>query len=108
MLPHPTNNSENLIIISLAFRAAGISTPSALSKLTLADYDGLGVVDVNERKKLFYLVQRIKMAVRESETTQQSKAQQSKVGESSCKQKYPSYMASLLLTLPPLSLVAAG
>ncbi|GMI11912.1 hypothetical protein TrVE_jg12532 [Triparma verrucosa] len=51
---------------SAAFRAAGITTPSALSKLTLADYDRLGVVDVNERKKLFYLVQRIKMAVRES------------------------------------------
>lgn len=27
-------------------------------QLTLADYDRLGVVDVNERKKLFYLVQR--------------------------------------------------
>ncbi|GMH70003.1 hypothetical protein TrLO_g14456 [Triparma laevis f. longispina] len=54
---------------SAAFRAAGITTPSALSKLTLADYDRLGVVDVNERKKLFYLVQRIKMAVRESEGT---------------------------------------
>ena len=55
---------------SSAFRAAGISTPSALSKLTLADYDNLGVVDVNDRKKLFYLVQRIKMAVRESEKSE--------------------------------------
>ena len=47
-----------------SFRAKGITTPQKLSRLTLADYDSLGVKEVGDRKKLFYLVQRIRMAVK--------------------------------------------
>jgi len=49
-----------------SFRNAGINTPGALAKLELGQYEDLGVVDATDRKKLFYLVQRIKMAVDEN------------------------------------------
>ena len=45
-----------------AFRAAGIVTPAALAELDLAHYEALGISDPADRRKLFYLVQRIKMA----------------------------------------------
>mmetsp|Transcript_27178 Transcript_27178/g.41330 ORF Transcript_27178/g.41330 Transcript_27178/m.41330 type:complete len:132 (-) Transcript_27178:67-462(-) len=45
-----------------AFKAAGIVTPAALAELDLAHYEALGVKDPTDRRKLFYLVQRIKMA----------------------------------------------
>jgi len=45
-----------------AFKAAGIVTPAALAELDLAFYEALGVEDPADRRKLFYLVQRIKMA----------------------------------------------
>jgi len=45
-----------------AFQAAGIVTPAALAELDLAHYEALGVKDPTDRRKLFYLVQRIKMA----------------------------------------------
>jgi kinesin family protein 2/24 len=45
-----------------AFRAAGIVTPAALAELDLAHYEALGISDAGDRRKLFYLVQRIKMA----------------------------------------------
>ena len=50
-----------------SFRSRHITTPQKLSLLTLADYDALGVKEVGDRKKLFYLVQRIRMAVKEGE-----------------------------------------
>eukprot|EP00978_Attheya_sp_CCMP212_P018911 scaffold52289_cov51-Attheya_sp.AAC.6 len=50
-----------------SFQAAGIVTPSALAKLELVHYEALGVKEPNDRKKLFYLVQRIKMAVDEDD-----------------------------------------
>mmetsp|Transcript_20916 Transcript_20916/g.47485 ORF Transcript_20916/g.47485 Transcript_20916/m.47485 type:complete len:1287 (-) Transcript_20916:30-3890(-) len=46
------------------FKATGIDTPSALAGLSLSDYDELGVEDQDSRAKLFYLVQRIRLAVR--------------------------------------------
>ncbi|KAI2504390.1 hypothetical protein MHU86_10069 [Fragilaria crotonensis] len=45
-----------------AFRAAGIVTPAALAELDLAHYEALGISNPADRRKLFYLVQRIKMA----------------------------------------------
>lgn len=45
-----------------SFKAAGIVTPAALAELDLAHYEALGVKDPTDRRKLFYLVQRIKMA----------------------------------------------
>lgn len=45
------------------FTAAGIVTPSALAELDLAHYEALGVSSPEDRRKLFYLVQRIKLAV---------------------------------------------
>ena len=47
------------------FRAAGIVSPSDLAELELTHYEALGVSAPGDRKKLFYLVQRIKMAVDE-------------------------------------------
>ena len=45
------------------FQAAGIVTPAALAELDVAHFEALGVSDPDDRRKLFYLVQRIKMAV---------------------------------------------
>jgi hypothetical protein len=45
------------------FQAAGIVTPDALAELDVAHFEALGISDPDDRRKLFYLVQRIKMAV---------------------------------------------
>ena len=45
------------------FEAAGIVTPAALAELDLTHYEALGVSSPEDRRKLFYLVQRIKLAV---------------------------------------------
>lgn len=45
------------------FKAAGIVTPSALAELEVAHFEALGVKEPNERRKLFYLIQRIKVSV---------------------------------------------
>jgi len=45
------------------FQAAGITSPSALAELDVAFFEGLGVEKASDRRKLFFLVQRIKMAV---------------------------------------------
>ncbi len=45
------------------FQAAGIVTPAALAELDVAHFEALGISDPDDRRKLFYLVQRIKMAV---------------------------------------------
>lgn len=50
------------------FKAAGIVTPSDLADLQVDHYGALGVTEAADRKKLFYLVQRIKMAVDESKS----------------------------------------
>ena len=54
-----------------AFRAAGIVTPAALAELDLAHYEALGIKDPADRRKLFYLVQRIKMATDKPSDEQQ-------------------------------------
>ena len=51
---------------SAAFRSRGITRPVDLSSLTVSDYTALGVIDERERKKLFYLVMRIRIAVRDA------------------------------------------
>ena len=45
------------------FQAAGIVTPAALAELEVQHFEALGISDSDDRRKLFYLVQRIKMAV---------------------------------------------
>ena len=45
------------------FEAAGIVTPAALASLDVTVFAALGVTDPEDRRKLFYLVQRIKLAV---------------------------------------------
>jgi kinesin family member 2/24 len=54
-----------------AFRAAGIVTPSALAELDLAHYEALGIVSPDDRRKLFYLVQRIRLATDTQSNEQQ-------------------------------------
>ena len=46
-----------------SFVAAGIDTPEALAELSVSHFEALGVTDAEDRRKLFFLVQRIKMAV---------------------------------------------
>lgn len=46
-----------------SFTAAGIVTPSALAELDAIYFEALGVKSPEDRRKLFFLVQRIKMAV---------------------------------------------
>ncbi|CAB9502396.1 Kinesin-like protein KIF2A [Seminavis robusta] len=45
------------------FTAAGIVTPAALAELDLAHYEALGISSPEDRRKIFYLVQRVKLAV---------------------------------------------
>jgi Kinesin motor domain len=45
------------------FTAAGIVTPTALAELDLAHYEALGLSTPEDRRKMFYLVQRVKLAV---------------------------------------------
>lgn len=52
------------------FQAAGIVTPAALAELDVAHFEALGISDPDERRKLFYLVQRIKMAVNKDKPKQ--------------------------------------
>lgn len=49
------------------FDAAGIVNPKDLAELEVCHYQALGVKEASDRKKLFYLVQRVKMAVTEEE-----------------------------------------
>mmetsp|Transcript_14107 Transcript_14107/g.19702 ORF Transcript_14107/g.19702 Transcript_14107/m.19702 type:complete len:1489 (-) Transcript_14107:919-5385(-) len=66
-----------------AFRAAGIVTPTDLAELELHMYEDLGVKSSNERKKLFYLVQRIKMAVDDSRMEEEEEESRSFLRQSS-------------------------
>ena len=45
------------------FQAAGIVSPSDLAELEVSHFEALGVKEPSERRKLFYLIQRIKMSV---------------------------------------------
>eukprot|EP00557_Chaetoceros_sp_GSL56_P006092 CAMPEP_0176492808 /NCGR_PEP_ID=MMETSP0200_2-20121128/9209_1 /TAXON_ID=947934 /ORGANISM="Chaetoceros sp., Strain GSL56" /LENGTH=1152 /DNA_ID=CAMNT_0017890421 /DNA_START=253 /DNA_END=3708 /DNA_ORIENTATION=+ len=49
------------------FEAAGIVNPKDLAELEVCHYQALGVKEASDRKKLFYLVQRVKMAVDDDE-----------------------------------------
>jgi kinesin family protein 2/24 len=51
------------------FHAAGIDNPSALAQLDVSHFEALGVKDGEDRRKLFFLVQRIKMACDKSDQT---------------------------------------
>mmetsp|Transcript_30783 Transcript_30783/g.89928 ORF Transcript_30783/g.89928 Transcript_30783/m.89928 type:complete len:125 (+) Transcript_30783:431-805(+) len=44
------------------FRAAGIVRPADLLDLEVVHYEALGVADPSDRRKLFFLVQRLKQA----------------------------------------------
>ena len=44
------------------FKAAGITTPETLAQLEVEHFAGLGVDDPDDSRKLFFLVQRIKLA----------------------------------------------
>ncbi|KAG5192567.1 hypothetical protein JKP88DRAFT_138748, partial [Tribonema minus] len=45
------------------FKAQGVIVPEKLSRLSLDEFEGLGVTNTEDRKKLFYLVQRVRLAV---------------------------------------------
>lgn len=49
------------------FEAAGIVNPKDLAELQICHYPALGVQQPGDRKKLFYLVQRVKLAVPEED-----------------------------------------
>jgi kinesin family protein 2/24 len=51
------------------FHAAGIDNPAALAQLDVSHFEALGVKDGEDRRKLFFLVQRIKMACDKSDQT---------------------------------------
>jgi len=56
------------------FESQGISNANDLSKLKFADYASLGVVDSDDRKKLYYLIQRIKMELGKESPTRHNKS----------------------------------
>jgi hypothetical protein len=43
------------------FRGLGIDTPDKFAAFSLPDYDLVGVTDTEDRKRLFFLVQRVKV-----------------------------------------------
>lgn len=43
------------------FRILGIDTPDKFAAFSLPDYDLVGVTDTEDRKRLFFLVQRVKL-----------------------------------------------
>ncbi|CAM9985811.1 unnamed protein product [Pylaiella littoralis] len=45
------------------FAGQGISSPEMLAELDIVDFPELGISDQNDRKKLFYLIQRVKLAL---------------------------------------------
>ena len=49
------------------FEGAGIVNPQDLAELDVSYYPALGVTEASDRKKLFYLVQRVKMAIPKDE-----------------------------------------
>jgi len=50
-------------ILCAAFRKVGIDSPAAIAQLDVEHYKALGVKNAKNCRKLFYLVQRIKMAI---------------------------------------------
>lgn len=56
-------NGIGLRSVVPTFEAAGIVSPSHLADLDVSYFESLGVTDPDDRRKLFYLVQRIKLAV---------------------------------------------
>lgn len=61
-----------------AFEKAGIVEPEALAFLEMNQYESLGVVEPADRKKLFHLVQRVKIAVEESTAHRRSEKERQK------------------------------
>jgi len=53
------------------FDAAGIVNPKDLAELEVCHYPALGVQEPSDRKKLFYLVQRVKLAVPEDDQNEE-------------------------------------
>ncbi|MGK3736174.1 MAG: kinesin family protein 2/24 [Bacillariaceae sp.] len=58
-------NGIGLRSVVPTFEAAGIVSPAHLADLDVTYFESLGVTDPDDRRKLFYLVQRIKMAVKD-------------------------------------------
>lgn len=56
-------NGIGLRSVVPTFEAAGIVSPSHLADLDVSYFESLGVTNPDDRRKLFYLVQRIKLAV---------------------------------------------
>lgn len=66
------------------FLKKGIVSPKALTSLTIKDYEELHVSDLSDRKRLYELVQRVRMASRSvkqrSSEEKDTVAQQTKTG----------------------------
>ena len=54
-------NGIGLRSVVPTFEAAGIVSPAHLADLDVSYFESLGVTDPDDRRKLFYLVQRIKL-----------------------------------------------
>jgi len=66
-------NGIGLRSVVPTFEAAGIVSPAHLADLDVSYFESLGVTDPDDRRKLFYLVQRIKMAVKDKSSDGSSK-----------------------------------
>ena len=55
-----------------SFKDHHLLTPEDLSQLQLEDFEALGVVDLADRKKLFYLTQRVRLAVDKKRASKRS------------------------------------
>ena len=70
------------------FRMAGIDSPRSLVQLELSHFEMLGVTQPEDRKKLFFLMQRVKKALTEEETATSKAVQEQKENYDNCKEDY--------------------
>lgn len=68
--------------INANFEAAGIVTPAALAQLEVAHFAALGVTEADDRRKLFFLVQRVRQ-----ETENRNDAMENNAGEAEAKEQ---------------------
>ena len=67
-------NGIGLRSVVPTFEAAGIVSPAHLADLDVSYFESLGVTDPDDRRKLFYLVQRIKLAVNNNKDPSKGKS----------------------------------
>jgi hypothetical protein len=73
--------AANLAYAVPNFQMAGIVSPRSLAELELSYFEPLGVTKADDRKRLFYLIQKVKGEIERKKQTSKSPAQESRRDE---------------------------